>query len=447
MRRRRVVVATVTVVCASLIRSDVAGAVGTTSQSSSGATNTGSSVNVYASETQTTPGGGGPGGGGGQGRSGPDYDAIYRELAGQMAREGAIEQLRRTNEHRALGEAQARYERCSAAADHYYAAAFERVLVVEWVPREVRIPVPRPVRMREVHWHRIRVFRHWIAWPHIHEWVTWRTHWITVTVWERREHWETRVNPIHLLQSYAFRICANNAAADVNRLRREITERRDAWDRMWSSLNARTHEAWRASQTRCTTVREVGDTDVQRCSYPEWRERPAQVWERTIAVPPARPPEQVVRQAQDLLRPDSPLIRMSPRVEWEQIVRLPTWLWIDASAWEAETARAQAGRAWAEAKATPARVIWNMGNGDTVTCAGPGTPFDESRPEAQQRTGCTYTYRRSSAGQPNDAYAVTATLVYDVTWSGAADSGGSLGTLTTTASVPVRVAEIQAIVR
>lgn len=96
--------------------------------------------------------------------------------------------------------------------------------------------------------------------------------------------------------------------------------------------------------------------------------------------------------------------------------------------------------------ATPRRVIWEMGNGDTVTCAGPGTPYDPSRPSAQQTTDCAYTYRHSSAGRPRNAYRVIANVEWGVSWSvvGAA-GGGSLPPLFTSSPLWVGVAELQAL--
>ncbi|MBI2169540.1 MAG: hypothetical protein HYU28_08585 [Actinobacteria bacterium] len=411
-----------------------------------GASNDGNSVSVSAGEVSTSPGGGGPGGAPARGGPSVDYRALYDGLALRMEVERFIEGARRTDEHHRMGDLYARYDHCVAQANHWESQIYQRVLVVEWVPKQVRIPIPAPYRMREVHWHRVRVFRHWISYPHLHEWVTWRIHWITVTVWDRVERWETRFNVFAAFQTMAYRGCAQSTANEINRLGREITERRDAWERRWHDLNERAHDAWRHFNTSCRTIREIGDYDVQRCSYPEWRSFPGGGFDRQIYVPPVAPPTQVVLQARDLITPGSPVIRMSPRVEWEQIVHLPSWLWVDPSAWEAETARAQAGRAWAEATATPTRVVWQMGNGDSVTCNGPGTPYNEARHESTQRTGCSYTYGQSSAGEPNDAYTVTATLVYDVTWQGSGGAGGSLGSITRSANVPVRVAEIQALV-
>ncbi|MDP8927512.1 MAG: hypothetical protein M3O70_02780, partial [Actinomycetota bacterium] len=61
-------------------------------------------------------------------------------------------------------------------------------------------------------------------------------------------------------------------------------------------------------------------------------------------------------------------------------------------------------------------------------------------------TECSYMYQHSSAEQPGEAYQVTATVEWEVSWSvtGAA-GGGALPAMLTTSSTAVRVAEMQAL--
>ena len=87
-----------------------------------------------------------------------------------------------------------------------------------------------------------------------------------------------------------------------------------------------------------------------------------------------------------------------------------------------------------------------MGNGDVVVCNDPGTPYDTSRPAAEQSTTCSYTYEHTSAGQPGDAYQVTATVEWQVSWTvTGAPGGGALPSLSTSSATSVRVAEMQAL--
>ena len=89
-----------------------------------------------------------------------------------------------------------------------------------------------------------------------------------------------------------------------------------------------------------------------------------------------------------------------------------------------------------------------MGDGQSVTCAGPGTPYDPSQPDAQP--SCAFTYQRSSAGQPGGAFIITVTESWQVGWAATgvpagAPAGGALGAVTRTSQVAARVAESQAI--
>jgi hypothetical protein len=140
----------------------------------------------------------------------------------------------------------------------------------------------------------------------------------------------------------------------------------------------------------------------------------------------------------------TPTIGTSP--SGDQVVHVETWLWVDGAIWQPQRQSASAGAVTATVTATPRQVTWDLGNGDSVTCNGPGTAYDTSIPAEEQTTDCSYTYTSTSAGQPGDAYEVTATIEWSVEWtvSGAA-GGGALPALFTAAPTSVRVAELQAL--
>lgn len=137
---------------------------------------------------------------------------------------------------------------------------------------------------------------------------------------------------------------------------------------------------------------------------------------------------------------------MSPSPDIPQLVNLTSFLWVPAEQWQPVTASASAGGVTSTVTATPMRVIWDMGQGDSVPCDGPGVPYQPGVPDDRQPSNCHYTYRRSSAGQPGQAYTITATIEWETTWtvSGAA-GGGDLGTVSRSSSTPIQVAEIQTI--
>jgi hypothetical protein len=130
----------------------------------------------------------------------------------------------------------------------------------------------------------------------------------------------------------------------------------------------------------------------------------------------------------------------------DQVVNLPSWLWVDRSQFAPQTSSVAAGAVNVTVTAIPERVTWNMGDGAQVVCAGPGTPYDATRADASQSTDCGYTYRRSSANQPNQRYAVTATIDWHATFTvTGAPGGGTLGTIQRSTTVGVQVGEVQAV--
>ena len=155
--------------------------------------------------------------------------------------------------------------------------------------------------------------------------------------------------------------------------------------------------------------------------------------------------ETVVQQAMAQLQLPKPVIRMSPDAGAAQVVRFPMWLWIDASGWRQVSKTVQVPGASLTATATPQRVIWSMGDGGSVTCAGPGTPYSSHYPAGASSPDCGYVYQRSSAGQPDERFTVKATVVWDVAWQGAGKSGTVPG-MEMTSQVPVRVSEVQSVV-
>jgi len=96
------------------------------------------------------------------------------------------------------------------------------------------------------------------------------------------------------------------------------------------------------------------------------------------------------------------------------------------------------------ATATPTSVVWSMGDGSTVTCTGAGTPFHPGTAPTASSPDCGHTYRTSSASQAGQAFPVSATVHWGVTWAGAGQ-GGVFPDLTTTGNTAFRVAESQAL--
>jgi hypothetical protein len=156
---------------------------------------------------------------------------------------------------------------------------------------------------------------------------------------------------------------------------------------------------------------------------------------------PILSPAQVAEMAHKRLRLPNPRISANP--VGDQLVNLPTWMWL-SSGWGPVSATASVPGVSVTATATPTSVTWSMGDGSTVTCTGAGTPFWAGGDPKAPSPDCGHTYRTSSATQVGQAFPVAATVQWTVTWAGAGQ-GGTFPGLTTTGNAAFRVAEAQAL--
>lgn len=406
-----------------------------------------------------------------------NHRAVYASLRKRMAVSSRAEAARRSAESRLIRRIDQAIARCVSSARHWERRSVTRVVIN--TTKRVRkqhvthdlVAVRKRVTERYKHWYTAREVRTitkrvrtWLGTTTIRlrvpvkvrKW-RWRTRTVTRVVLERKRVVHTRIvnvpvrrvatrrNPVALAVARGYRSCERSLRNTRALHARRIVARRAAWNADWAQLNRAAHDAWQRFNTTCRTVEHQGGQAIQHCGFDQWRNYRSRTWTRRVVATLPTPSKTVVQTAKDKAAPPAPRIRLSPSERHEQIVQLPTWMWVEDRAWKTHTARAEAGRAWAEARAVPTRVIWNMGNGDTVVCNGPGKPYDTHRPGDAQSSNCTYTYETSSAGRPHDRYTVSATVVYRVTWKGSNGSGGSLGEIHKTSSTPVRVAEIQAL--
>ena len=97
--------------------------------------------------------------------------------------------------------------------------------------------------------------------------------------------------------------------------------------------------------------------------------------------------------------------------------------------------------------AVPQKLIFAPGAGmPTVSCPGPGTAYDPSRPASAQHSACTYTYPAPSALQSGGVDQVTVAITWAAQWQGSGGTGGTLPALTRSVSFPLRVTEGQSLV-
>lgn len=168
----------------------------------------------------------------------------------------------------------------------------------------------------------------------------------------------------------------------------------------------------------------------------------------TIVVTPGVLAESAVNE----LQLPSPTAAHNP--PGDATTNLAVWFWIPRSQWHPLSQTTRAGNVWARVTATPVSTSWDPGDGSTpVVCSGAGTPYDRSRPADEQSSDCAHTYKRSSASQPqtgpdpNDRFfSVRVSVVWRVTWVGAAGANGQLPDLTRVATFQLRVDDREAVV-
>ncbi len=138
-----------------------------------------------------------------------------------------------------------------------------------------------------------------------------------------------------------------------------------------------------------------------------------------------------------------PAIRTSPSENGRLYVQVPTWLWLDSTWWQTYEATANTGRVWSTVRATPVATTWELGDGRSVSCRGPGTPW--RRGLSEDASSCTHTYRSSSASRPGGTFSLEATVTLEVSWTSNVTGGGTLPAITRSSTLAVEVGEIQAI--
>ena len=154
-------------------------------------------------------------------------------------------------------------------------------------------------------------------------------------------------------------------------------------------------------------------------------------------------PAAVAREALRSVSIAAPVVATSPDASKALYVRVPTWLWVDASWWRSYEATASAGRVSATVAARPVRATWAMGDGTTVSCSGPGTPWRRGLPDSA--SSCQHTYLRSSASEPDARFLIRAEVELEVTWTSNVGASGRLSPIRRSVSFAVPVAEIQAV--
>jgi hypothetical protein len=157
-----------------------------------------------------------------------------------------------------------------------------------------------------------------------------------------------------------------------------------------------------------------------------------------VGAPPD--PRMLAQQAVAVMNLQAVRIGMvpEPRAGRVGLVGLPVWMWAqdpDSTTWGPVTRTASAAGFTVTATAKATKVVWAMGDGETVVCRTPGTPY-EDRFGMKSSPDCGHTYVRQGKHQ------VRATSYWQVDWSGMGQSGSIPLSFSDTALVTIGEAQV-----
>lgn len=150
----------------------------------------------------------------------------------------------------------------------------------------------------------------------------------------------------------------------------------------------------------------------------------------------------LAQQAVENLRLEGADIGIAPNPTGVGVVGMPVWIWNRPAPTRTgpATASASAGGVTVTATGKVRKVTYTMGDGATVVCTAPGTPY-AAQYGKQMSPDCAHRYTAPSSTVTGGRYKVAATTTWDVEWAGA----GQTGTITTTrdAATSVEIREVQ----
>ncbi|MGW7063538.1 ATP/GTP-binding protein [Streptomyces sp. NPDC054904] len=153
-----------------------------------------------------------------------------------------------------------------------------------------------------------------------------------------------------------------------------------------------------------------------------------------VAVDPAV----LAQRAVDSMLLSPPAIGIVPKPGGVGVVGMPVYMWTATGpeTYGPNVASASAGAVTVTATAKVSKIVWVMGDGKSVVCTTPGTPYNAAFGKSPS-PDCGHRY-----GSPGK-YHVTATSTWTIDWTG----GGQSGQLTEVRSsaVDIAVGEVQVV--
>ncbi|EDY49254.1 hypothetical protein [Streptomyces clavuligerus] len=164
------------------------------------------------------------------------------------------------------------------------------------------------------------------------------------------------------------------------------------------------------------------------------------MWHETNPLDTGPSAAELAQQAFARMRLDGAKIGSAPPAGAKGLVGLPVWLWTAQSpqTWGPQTMTASAGGLSVTVTAKVKNIAWVMGDGTTVTCTKPGTPYRKSFGNADS-PDCGHRYTKVGA------YTVTATSTWAVDWTATNGEAGTLPDTTRNSSTAARIGELQVV--
>jgi hypothetical protein len=152
-------------------------------------------------------------------------------------------------------------------------------------------------------------------------------------------------------------------------------------------------------------------------------------------------PVTLAYQAIAEMRLAPPLIKTAPAAGQLGLVNMPVWLWVakTENTWGPIVRSASVPGVSVTATAQVTAVNWSMGDGNTVRCDGPGTPYTKGT-GVRNSPDCGHGYAKTSHKLPNCTYPVTATAQWEITWQSNLGDTGQIST-TQQAATQLRIGE------
>jgi hypothetical protein len=133
-------------------------------------------------------------------------------------------------------------------------------------------------------------------------------------------------------------------------------------------------------------------------------------------------PAQVAKTLEDRAAFVTANAHIAPPPTFHTYVHYMNWLWIDPDQWKDIAVSVSVGGATIGLTASPKNTRWNMGNGDVITCDGPGRVWQEGLAD-NSSTSCSYAYNHLQH-PTGDQWTVSAQVTYGIRWTCQGACGG-----------------------